>query len=430
MFGSRKLKQRIAELEAENATIKASAEDISIRDSQAFAEMFLGGPIQTTSVRSVDSAMRCSAVFSCVRLLSGALASAPIRIYQRTEDGRAEMPKHPFLRMLSVRPNEFMTASTFWKTMMIQKVLEGNAYAFIYRANPSGRAIGLYPLRSPRVVPYQAWELGLDKELSVSPSRLYYRVSWDDGRTSLVDQDDMLHIPNLNWNGKKGMSTISAGAQTMGLALSAESSAAKIFENGMISQVALEYPEALKAEAQEELRKYVSDHYSGASNHHKPLILTRGGKANKLSLNAEDAQLIESRQFSVIDIARFFGIPPILIGESEKTSSWGSGVEQVLRWFVMGTLNDHFTDFEQELAVKLFGNSNASPEFDESELTRGDTKTRAEYFKSALGGTQNPGWLTQNDVRRAEGYEPMTDGDKLYAPQEKANAQEPAAPAV
>lgn len=430
MFGNRKLKQRIAELEAENATIKASTDEISIRDSQAFAEMFLGGPVTTTSVRSVDAAMRCSAVFACVRLLSGALASAPVRVYQRRGGSRMEMPKHPFLRMLSLRPNEFMTASTFWKCMTIQKVLEGNAYAAILRANPTGRAVGLYPFRASRVEPYQAWELGLDKKLGVSPYRLYYAVSWDEGRTSLIDQDDMLHIPNLNFNGKKGMSTISAGAQAMGLALSAESSAAKIFENGMVSQIALEYPEMLKADAQEELRRYISDHYSGASNHHKPLILTRGGKANKLSLNAEDAQLIESRQFSVIDIARFFGIPPILIGESEKTSSWGSGVEQVLRWFVMGTLNDHFTDFEQELAVKLFNNSDATPEFDESELTRGDTKTRAEYFKAALGGTQNPGWLTQNDVRKAEGYEPMTDGDTLHAPQEKANAQEQTAATV
>lgn len=409
------LAAKVADLESRLATIQ---NNIPLNDYEAFLDMIHGGP--HSSVRAVDpqKAMRCSAVFACVRLISGAIASAPLVIYKRTATGR-EAAKHPLYRMLAMRPNEHMTASTFWKLMAMQKVLNGNAYAAILRAKGSGRPLSLIPFRSSRVSVYQAYELHLDEKFGVDPHRLYYAVTWDNGTQSVFDREDILHIPNINFDGKKGMSTVSAGAQAMGLALSAEESAAKLFENGMVSQLALTYPQKLSPDAQERLRSHLSSRYQGTGNHHNPLILTEGGKAEKLALNAEDAQLLETRQFSVIDIARFFGVPPVMIGETEKTSSWGSGVEQMARWFVMFTLNDHLTDFEQEIEAKLFPNSDFMAEFDETELTRGDTKTRAEYFKAALGGTQSPGWMTQNDVRQAEGLPPMDGGDKLYVPQGK-----------
>lgn len=410
------LAAKVADLESRLATIQNNVE-IPIRDHEAFLEMIHGGSYGNIKTVSPESAMRCSAVFACVRLIAGAVASAPLVIYRKTAIGR-EAAKHPMHRMLTLRPNEHMTASTFWKLMGAQKVLNGNAYAAILRAK-SGRPLSLHPFRSTRVVPYQAYELHLDEKFGVDPHRLYYAVTWDNGMQSVFDRDDMLHIPNINFDGKKGMSTVAAGAQSMGLALSAEESAAKLFENGMVSQLSLTYPQKLSADAQERLKAHISNRYAGTGNHHTPLILTEGGKAEKLALNAEDAQLLETRQFGVIDIARFFGVPPVMIGETEKTSSWGSGVEQMARWFVMFTLNDHLTDFEQEIESKLFANSEFTAEFDESELTRGDTKTRAEYFKAALGGTQAPGWMTQNDVRQAEGLPPMDGGDKLYVPQGK-----------
>lgn len=409
------LAAKVADLESRLATIQ---NNIPMRDSQAFLEMIHGGNYGRIRAVNSDSAMKCSAVFACVRLISGAIASAPIVIYKRSGSTR-EAAKHPLHRMLTLRPNEHMTASTFWKIMAVQKVLNGNAYAAIVRSNSPGRPLALVPFLSSRVMPYYAYELRLDEKLGVDPYRLYYAASWENGTMSIFDRNDMLHIPNINFDGRVGMSTVAAGAQAMGLALSAEESAAKLFENGMVSQLALTYPQKLTTDAQDKLREHLANRYQGVGNHHRPLILTEGGKAEKLALNAEDAQLLETRQFSVVDIARFFGVPPVMIGETEKTSSWGSGVEQMARWFVMFTLNDHLTDFEQEIESKLFANSEFMAEFDETELTRGDTKTRAEYFKAALGGTQAPGWMTQNDVRQAEGLPPMDGGDKLYVPQGK-----------
>lgn len=403
----------LAELKAELAEIK---NDIALTDSQAFKEMFLGGASPLRSVNQ-SAAMTCSAVFSCVRLISGAVASAPVQIYKRNDSGQREQVwMHPYRKMLGLAPNDHITASTFWKSMAQQKVLNGNAYAPIVRGT-SGKPIGLVPLRHNMVQPHQAWELGLDEKLKVNPSRLYYEVHWDNGKTSVIDQDDMIHVPNISWDGKEGLSTISAGAQSMGLALAAEESASKMFDNGMVSQVALTYPNKMGADAQELLRKHIAARHAGASNHHKPLILTEGGDVKTMSMSAIDAQLIESRQFSVVDVCRFFGVPPVMVGETSKTSSWGSGVEQMARWFVMFTLNDHLTDIEQELERKLFRNSQHFCKFDESELTRGDTKTRADYNKAAIGSAQQPGWMTPNEIRLTENMPPIADGDVLFIPQ-------------
>jgi HK97 family phage portal protein len=409
-----------------NTEEKSIKNDITITDNADFDRMFFDDIHFPRSV-SPETAMKCSTVFACVGLISGAMSSAPVKIYQKGPgDSQKLVENHPLQGILGIKPNDYVTASTFWKMMAMQKVLNGNAYAAILRTK-SGKPLSLLPLRSPRVVPYQAWQLSLYGKNQADRYRLYYRVSWDDGSMSLIDQDDMLHIPNVGWDGWKGLSTIQAGAQTMGLALSAEESATKIFENGMVSQIALSYPNKLSPDAQEKLREHLANRHAGSRNHHKPLILTEGGDVKTMSMNADDAQLLQSRQFSVIDICRFFGVPPVMVGETEKTSSFGSGVEQMFLWFNKLTMNNHFTDFEQEIEKKLFRGqySGYCAEFDESELTRGDTKTRAEYFGKAIGSSQQPGWLTPNEVRADEGRSPIEGGDILFVPT-KTQPQPPA----
>lgn len=402
----------VEELRNEIADLK---NELSLTDSQAFKDMFLGGS-QGVRVGNANTAMKLSVVFACVRLLGGAVSSSPRLIQKKVDRGGVEIAdKHPFSKLLNEAPNEHITASVFWKTMTENKVLGGNAFAAITRSR-AGRPIALTPIAHTRVTPYQAWELGLDKELSVSRFRLYYDIMWDDGTRSVFDEDDMLHIPNIGWDGKKGMSTIGAAGQAMGLGLSAEESASKLFENGLVSQAAISFPNKMDADQAELLRNHVAEKHSGSGNHHKPLVLTQGGDIKPLSLSAVDAQLLEARQYTVIDLCRFFGVFPVMVGESEKTSSWGSGVEQVARLFDKFSLTDHFTDIEQEVNKKIFRNSGHFVRFDSSQLTRGDTKTRAEYYKAALGGPQNQGWLTPDEVREEEG-KPPKGCDEIASPQ-------------
>jgi HK97 family phage portal protein len=209
----------------------------------------------------------------------------------------------------------------------------------------------------------------------------------------------------------------------MGLALAAEEYSGRFFSQGAHPSGMLKYPAGAKITDPERIAAFFDNKYAGLVNKHRPFVATDGGEWQQISINANDAQLIESRQFSVVDICRFFGVPPVMIGETEKTTSWGSGVEQMARWFVMFTLNDHFTDIEQELETKLFRGDGFFAAFDERELTRGDTKTRADYYKAAIGGTQNPAWMTADEVRADEGLPPIGDQEstKLYRPADKAS---------
>lgn len=395
-----------------------NAASLNLADADSWFETFGGSRVASGVIVNESTAMRFSAVFACVRLIGGAIASAPVKIYRRRrDDGREIAPGHTIASMLRVRPNRFITAATFWRFLAQSKVLQGNAYAHVIRTR-SGDPVALYPIDPRNVAIYWAWELGLDKLPGVERNRLFYRVTWEDGAQSMIDQDDMLHIPNVGWDGKRGLSTISAAAQGIGLGLAAEKSSAAFFANGMQSAFALQYPAKMTPEAVEMIRAHISERYAGAHNHHKPLVLTEGGEAKQLSMTADDAQLIQSRQFSVIDICRFFGVPPVMVGETEKTSSWGAGVEQMARWFTTFTLNDHLTAFEQELEVKIFRGDGHFAEFDESELTRGDTKTRGEYYRTARGSMQEPGFMTVNEIRSAEGLPPIAGGDTMQRPAE------------
>lgn len=380
-------------------------------------EESLGGGMRVAGqMVNETTAMRVSAVYACVSRISGAAACSPVKTYQGDDQTRVAAPGHALSTVLRLRPNMFMTASTFWKTFVSSKLLQGNGYAIIIR-NRMGAAVGLFPVMPRDVSVYFAWELGLDARLKVERNRRYYAVTFPDGAYRLYDQDDMLHVPNLglSTDGKTGLSTLNAMRQAAGLALAAEESSASFFQNGMQFDKAITYPNKMSPDAQETLRKYWTTRHAGASNAHIPPILTEGGDIKAISMSAADAQLLDSRKFSVIDICRFFGVPPVMIGETEKTSSWGSGVEQMARWFAVFTMNEHFTAIEQELSAKLFRTDGHFAEFDESELLRGDTKTRADYFKAALGGTQNPGWMDVDEVRAAEGMPPRGD-TTLYKP--------------
>lgn len=406
LFGGRK----------ETDTVKNQAGSFSLTDVDAWIDRFGGTFASSGPLVTADTAMRCSAVFACVRLIAGAVACSPLRIYKHGDKAqRAPAFAHPLSPVLRLRPNRFMSAASFWKWMLTSKLLQGNAYAHIMRGR-NGTPFALMPVSPRNVMVYWAWELGLDAKLGVERNRLFYAVTWPDGNFQIYDQDDILHIPNIGGDGKRGVSTIQAMAQAVGLALAAEESSSAFFANGMPTQLSLSYPAKLSPEAVKSLREHLADRYSGAKNHHTPLILTEGGEAKSLSMSAEDTQLLESRKFSVIDICRFFGVNPVLVGESEKTSSWGSGVEQMGRWFHTLTMNEHFTAIEQELEIKLFGDGHFA-EFDETELTRGDTKTRADAYNVMRGSLTQPGIMTQNEIRAAEGLEPLEGGDKLFEPQ-------------
>lgn len=385
-------------------------------------EDVLGGLRRTYSGKAVNetTAMKVSAVYACVRLISGAISTAPMVVYQGERTGGSAgytpAPNHPLAPVLRLRPNPIITACTFWRSMVLSKLLHGNAYAVIGR-DRMGRPSTLSYVRPYRVNVYQAWELGLDAKISAERERLYYLVTMDHGNQIMLDQDDVLHVPGVGWDGKRGLSTLAAGAEAMGLAMAEQEHGARFFGQGASFNFAIQYPRQLSEDGVKLLRDYWTRRHAGVGNSHIPPILTEGGEIQPFSMSARDAQLLESRQFSVIDVCRFFGVPPVMIGETEKTSSWGSGVESMGRWFVTYALNDHLTAIEQEVERKLFSGDSHFAEFDESEMTRGDVAARYASHRIARGNMQEPGFKTVNEIRAEEGLPPIEGGDELQRPE-------------
>jgi HK97 family phage portal protein len=397
--------------------------DVPSSDAVRMGEIFQIGANTAAGVPVTEyTAMQVSAVYACVRLIAGAVAQMPCSTYQRQEDGSRLGVRHEYWWLLNEQPCSRFTAASMWEYATSQVLLRGDAYVLIQRKSPSSPIVdALIPLKHSQVSVKRVGD------------RLRYLVQDEvDGQKGYfaVDQDDMLHFPGCAFDGCRSLSIIGhAARQSIGIAIQADQFAGSFYGSGAQPQYVVKAPGEMTPDQQIAFREaFLAKYGNGQGPNGTPLILTEGLDISALSLNAVDAQLLESRKFQVIDIARAFGVPPFMIGETEKSTSWGSGIEQMGIGFVKYTLGPHLRRFEQELNRKLFRTSRNFVEFNTDGLMRGDAKSRAEYFTAALGGTQNPAWMTQNEIRKLENLPPMDGGDELHDPADKEPANEPAPP--
>jgi HK97 family phage portal protein len=388
-------------------------------DANGMAQLFHLDPTFAGTAVTPQTAMRVSAVYACVRLIAGAKASMPVQMFQKTDGTNSLVDDHSYLSLLNDEPSPCCSAAVFWEFIEANRQLHGDGYAYIDR-NRNGVPQELIPLDTLRVAG--------EKQTN---GRIIYYVLFDDGTYRGVDQDDMLQFCNFGWDGLRSMSTIRWGArQSIGTSIAAENHAGKFFHNGAAPSVVLEYAGAMKQEVVEQLRAEFEMRYSGGGNAHRPMILTGGTKASGLQMNASDAQLLETRNFQVIDIARAFGVPPFLIGESEKQSSWGSGMATMTQAFITFTMQPHLVRDEQELRRKLFRIGRYSVKFDRRAYLAADMEKLATYYRQAIGGSQGPGWMSINEVRRNENAAPMDGADTLYTPTPTQGAKSETKPAA
>lgn len=365
---------------------------------------------------SPTSAMRVSAVFACVTRIAGAVATLPAHIYERTPDGRKRVEDSPLWWLLNEQPTARYTAASHWEGVIAHELLRGDGFTFIGRS----------PLGEPRELVPLPWD-GVRRERD--GDRLKYFVN-DGYRTWGVDQDDMLHFPGFGFDGLQGMSVIKwAARNAAGNAMAMDEYSGRFFANGAHPSMVLEAPSKMSPTAVESLQAAFINKYSGLANaHERPLVLVEGIKAKELSLSAEDSQLLDARKFQVVDIARAFGVPPHMIGETSASTSWGSGIEAMGRAFVTYTLQPHLVRIEQELNRKLFRTAKRFVEFNRDALLEGDSKAQADFFKAALGGPgAGPGYMSPDEIRRIKNLPPK--GGKygeIYYPDPKAKAAKPA----
>lgn len=370
---------------------------------------------------SPESSMRLSAVYRSATLISGAVSTLPLPVYRRLSSGARESAGQTDIWwLLNESPAPGWTAATWWEYAILSMLLRGDAFARI-RVNALNKPVALEPLHPANVI--------VEKEEDGS---LEYYVN-QGGTKEKLTEDYILHFPMPGFDGLRSPSVIRyAAMQTIGTSLRTEDHAARLFETGAANNVVLETAGTLKPEQAAALRDAWVNTYGNANDPRRvPLLLQGGTKASSLSLTAADAQLLETRRFHVEDIARAFGVPPWMIGAMDKTTSWGSGVEQAGIGFVVYTLNPHLHRIQNELNKKLFRRAGTYVEFAVEGLMQGDLKAQADYFRQAIGGSQGPGWMTVNEVRRLKNLPPIAGGDAMYTPTGVVgDANAPAAPAA
>jgi HK97 family phage portal protein len=215
---------------------------------------------------------------------------------------------------------------------------------------------------------------------------------------------------------------------TGSVALATQEFSARFFANGARPDYALQTDAAMGQDAVENIRNQIEERHGGLRNSHKPMLLHSGLKAQSLQLPLEDLQLLATRQFQIEDIARAFGVQPFMVGHSDKTSSWGSGIEAMGVLFVRYTLGRHLTKIRTELNRKLFRTYARYVDFDTFDLERADMLSMMNAFRVAIGRAGEPGFLTVDEVRGYLNRAPMPGGDQLNKGLPDAQPQ-PAQPA-
>jgi HK97 family phage portal protein len=208
-----------------------------------------------------------------------------------------------------------------------------------------------------------------------------------------------------------------AAFQSIGIALATDSLSGHFYANGAAPKHVIQTDKEMDQEQVEQLRNEYKRKYAGTNNAGMPMVLTEGLDIKEMSMTSADAQLLESRKFQVIDIARAFGVPPHMIGAQETTSSWGTGIEQMSIGFIRWSLQPYINRIRQELNRKLFRRASPFVEHKMEALLAGDSKAEGEYRRQAIGGSQGPGWMTINEVRATMNLPPIPGGDTLYRPE-------------
>ena len=348
---------------------------------------------------TVQTALQLDTVFACARLIAQTIATLPVMLYQRDGDGQAIVAtRHSLYRVIHDKPNADMTAVEFWTAIVACKLLWGNGYAAITR-RADGQVISLDPLRTDRV----------QVTRQEDGSRTFTYV-WN-GQTTVYFEDDIFHLKGFSLDGEEGISCIAAGWKSFGTAIATERTAGSIFKNMLRPSGYLKIPTFLSKENRQKTREYLKE-YQGAGNTGKVPMFEGGWEFAPFSIPPDDAQLLETRAFNIETMCRWFGVPPSLVGHTEKATTWGTGLEQINLGFLQYTLRPHLKEIEQCIGLRLLTARDQAKyyaEFNVEGLLRADSKGRAENYRTAIAGT----WMTPNEVRKLENLPPKEGGDHL-----------------
>ena len=394
--GSRVLGDWIASREgaAERAGIVALGENSTGSLTLSELTAMIGASAVSSSGASVtaDTAMKVSAVYGCVSLIAGAIATLPLGVFERTAEGR-DKADHPYWWLFNEQAGEGWTSSAAIEYIISSKLFYGDGFGRLIRAK-GGRVLGWEPLHPLSVYPFR------------HDGKILYRVTKSGEAPYTLDSSDMIHLPSLGFDGLTSPSPITyAAREAIGTAISAQQFSGQFFAGGANFDYALKTATKLTAE---QLTQLTASLRSRAQNGPRgPLILSGGLEPAQLSVNSKDAEILATRLFNVEEICRVFGVPPHMVGHTDKTTSWGSGIESQGIGFVRYTLQRHLTPMAQEINRKLWPvRERYFVEHITAALERGDLKGRYEAYRIAMGRAGEMPFMDANEVRRLENMPP------------------------
>ena len=363
--------------------------------------MFDDAASKTGIAVTEDSAMRLSAVFGAVRVISETIASLPWEVKQDAGDSTRSASAHPINKLIH-HPNGMMTDFNFREVCQAHLCLHGNAFIAI-RRNEAGQPVKLIPVHPDRV------------EVKVYKDEKFYNI--DQGKETF-DDTEMIHILGLSFDGIIGKSVIEAARESIGLGLAADQFGGSFFGNGANVSAVLTHPGRLSDEAYKRLMASWQRRYSGLDNAHKTAILEEGMNLQKVSISPQESQFLETRKFGVEDIARFFRIPLAYLGSLENSSTRANIEEQGIQ-FQRNTVLPWVKRWEAEFNRKVFpGQEDYFIRMNMDGLLRGDISSRYSSYAVA----RQWGWLSVNDIRKHESLEPIDGGDIYLQPMNMVEA--------
>jgi len=385
-----------------------------------FTELFGSKKTATGRVVNIANAIDVSTVFACCRVIGEGVAQVPLQLMQVSSDGktRNKAVKHNLYDKMASKPNRWQT-SFEWREMVCWHVaLAGNHYSFINRQG--NKIIELYPFAPNSVV------------VTFDNGRLSYEVTADDGSKKIFPKESILHVRGPSMNGWYGLEAVAHAREAIGLAMATESAAASLHNNGVQPSGVYSVEGVLQADAYRSLSDWIEKHYSGAENAGKALILDRNAKWASTQMTSIDAQSLEQRRFQIEEICRFARVMPIMVGYSDKATTYASA-EQMFLAHVVHTLAPWYQRLEQCFDATLLTDKEREQGYYFNFVEEGLLRGSLVDTKETILGYVNGGILTANEGRALLDKNPDADpnSDKLRIPanivgQDQINSQEAA----
>ena len=345
---------------------------------------------------SPSTALTFSAVWAAMRLLSESVSTLPVGVFRKENNGDRTEVDSDLSFLVKYQPNSYQNKITFYEKIMMDMLSDGNSYVQIVR-NRNGRVLELLPLNYG------------DVETYTLENKLYYS---DEKSGETHDSENILHFKMITGpDGITGLSPIEQCKNAIGWGMDVQTYSSTFFRNGGKLSGILESDRALSEQAIDRLRNSFNKNYGTLNGSNQTAVLEEGLKYKSISVTPDQAQFLASRQFSIQEVARIFGLPPHLLKDLSASSF--NNIEMQSQEFVSYSLMPYISKIELEMSLKLFRRNNIGREyikFNVNGLLRGNVKDRADYYKTAITN----GWMSINEVRQKEDLNKIDSGDENY----------------